>query len=252
MRLSTLEELRHCLQDHTAPHSIVPADFNDVEEKHQQQEDLNKDELVIHALSCVPVGCGPTLELLQELNAMELLKFIGLKQFIFPADAPREDNLVTITADVKAAVSKRELAKLDAVLLHAYSTYRPQPIETLTCIQQVTASCVARKQLISKVKFIPRSSPKDEGIFGTFWRPNLLKDTPKYVDAVLDRLHEFRTRREDATVLTKAAQFWMTAAPLIRKTISSKRNHMSQEMKRDVMIGKRIMKLICITFIGYE
>lgn len=230
-----MEELRQSLQDHTLPHSIVPVDHDN-----EEQQDLNKDELVIHALSCVPVGSGPKLELLQKLNAMELLKFICLKDSIFPANCVREENLVTVTSAVSAAAKKIELAKLDAVLLRVYANYDPKATTTDDDLGLIMLdiSWFVRKHMISKVKFIPRSSLKDEGTFGTFWRPNLVQDTPKYVDSVLDILRKFHTRREDATVLTKAAHFWMNAAPLIRKMISEKRSSMSKLMKQDAMMGK--------------
>jgi len=98
MGLSTLDELRQCLKEYTTPHHMLPFSNDDEEQQHDGQG-LNKDELIMHALSCLTVASGPNREILQQVDVFELLKFISLKDSIFPATGAELGNAVVVSAD---------------------------------------------------------------------------------------------------------------------------------------------------------
>ena len=135
------------------------------------------------------------------------------------------------------SVSGSSNGSLGYIQLDAYSS-DPKTLFDLHDSQVQNISRIVRTQVFSRVKFLPKSGKEHEKIFGTFWRPDLLVNTPKYVDAVLDNFTDLKHRREDEMQLTDAVHFWMKASTLVRQVILDRRSNVTQRMKRELVIGK--------------
>jgi hypothetical protein len=132
--------------------------------------------------------------------------------------------------------SLSSVANLRDVLMRVYNTEDVSP--RFSGVHKDTISRIVKTQIAPKLKFIPKSSTTDEKRFGSFWRPDLLQDTPKFVDAILDNFPDFADRRENEQILVNAAKFWMTSAPLIKKVLLDRRSNVTQRIKKDILCGK--------------
>jgi len=56
-------------------------------------------------------------------------------------------------------------------------------------------------------------------IFGSFWKPDLLGNMPKYIDAILDNFAELKQKKDDKYLLIAAIHFWMNASYLVWQVI---------------------------------
>jgi hypothetical protein len=87
---------------------------------------------------------------------------------------------------------------------------------------------------LGKLKFVQQK--KD---FGSFWKPDLLKDTLPYVDVFLDSYGtKYLDRNSNENTLVSAAELWKAAAPAIKKMIDNHQSAVAQKMKVDIMTGK--------------
>jgi hypothetical protein len=130
------------------------------------------------------------------------------------------------------------------VQLDAYTVHPKELIELHDTLKN-NISRIVRSQVFPRVKFLPKSGKEHEKIFGSFWRPDLLVNTPKYVDVILDNFGDLKQRREDESILTDAVQFWVMAAPMVRQVILDRRSNVTQRMKRELVIGKSYNALLC-------
>jgi hypothetical protein len=114
---------------------------------------------------------------------------------------------------------------------------------SLTTVDKSCISEVTKKHILGKLKFVQQK--KD---FGSFWKPDLLKDTLPYVDVFLDSYGtKYLDRKSNENTLVSAAELWKAAAPVIKKMIDNHRSAVAQKMKVDIMTGKNT---ICINFIS--
>jgi hypothetical protein len=123
------------------------------------------------------------------------------------------------------------------VQLDAYSV-DPKELLDLHDSHIHTLSRIVRTQVFPRVKFLPKSGKEHEKIFGSFWKPDLLVNTPSYVDAILDNFPELKQRREDESQLIDAVHFWIKGSTLVRQVILDRRSNVTQRMKRELVIGK--------------
>jgi hypothetical protein len=122
------------------------------------------------------------------------------------------------------------------IQLDAYNV-DPKELFDLHDTQKDAISRIVRAQVFPRVKFLPKSGKVHEKIFGTFWKPDLLVNTPRYIDAILDNFPDLKQRREDELQLTDAVHFWMKASPMVRQVILDRRSNVTQRMKRELVIG---------------
>ena len=120
--------------------------------------------------------------------------------------------------------------------LDAYNVHHKELIELNNTLKN-NISRIVRSQVFPRVKFLPKSGKEHEKMFGSFWRPDLLVNMPKYVDVILDNFGDLKQRREDESILTDAVQFWVIAAPMVRQVILDRRSNVTQRTKRELVIG---------------
>jgi len=100
-------------------------------------------------------------------------------------------------------------------------------------------SNITKKHILGKLKFV--QNKKD---YGSFWKPDLLKDTPPYVDVFLNAYGaKYYDRKNNESTLRRAAELWRAAAPVIKKMIDNHQAAVAQKMKIDVMTGKIIVEV---------
>jgi hypothetical protein len=122
------------------------------------------------------------------------------------------------------------------VQLDAYNI-DPKELVELHDTEKNNISRIVRSQIFPKVKFLNKSGKEHEKMFGSFWRPDLLVNTPPYIDAILDNFGDLKHRRDDESILTDAVQFWVMAAPTVRQVILDRRSNVTQRMKKELVIG---------------
>lgn len=121
---------------------------------------------------------------------------------------------------------------LKGVMLECYNNTVAS--HTLTGEDKSHISEVTKKHILGKLKFV--QIKKD---FGSFWKPDLLRDTPPYVDIFLNAYGaKYHDRKTNEISLRRAAELWKAAAPFIKKMIDNHRAAVAQKMKTDVMTGK--------------
>ncbi len=121
---------------------------------------------------------------------------------------------------------------LKGVMLERYNNTVPS--HTLTTNDKSTITDVTKKHILGKLKFV--QNKKD---FGTFWKPDLLKDTPPYVDVFFNAYgSKYHDRKTNETTLVWAAELWKASAPVIKKMIDNHRSAVAQKMKTDIVTGK--------------
>jgi hypothetical protein len=74
----------------------------------------------------------------------------------------------------------------------------PKSLYKLQDSQKEYRSRIVRTQIFSKVKFLPKSGKEHEMlVWGSFWKPDLLENTPGYIDAILDNYSSDLKRRRE-------------------------------------------------------
>ena len=163
-----------------------------------------------------------------------------------PPLPPAPNAVVASPADGSPLSSLSSASNLKDVLMRFYSTEHlcPKP----TGFRKDSISRIVKTQIVPKLKFIPMSSSKDEKKFGSFWRPDLVENTPKFVDVILDNFPEFRHRTQDESTLVTAAKFWVSSAPLIKQVLLDRRSNVTQRIKKDILVGKKLNfeSVLCI------
>jgi hypothetical protein len=72
----------------------------------------------------------------------------------------------------------------------------------------------------------------------SFWQPNLLHDTPLYVDAFFDAYgNRYKDRRTNDIVLVDAVRLWKAATPRLKKFVDNHRAGVAQRLKSDIITG---------------
>jgi hypothetical protein len=126
---------------------------------------------------------------------------------------------------------------LNYIQLDAYNV-DPLMLHDLHDTQKDAISRIVRGQIFSKVKFLPKSGKAHEKVLGSFWKPDLVADTPKYIDAILDNFPDLKLRKNDETHLVNAVHFWMKASTMVRQVVLDRRSNVTQRLKRELVIGK--------------
>jgi hypothetical protein len=126
---------------------------------------------------------------------------------------------------------------LKGVMLECYNNSAAS--HTLTGEDKSNITDVTKKHILGKLKFVQNN--KD---FGSFWKPDLLKDTQPYVDVFFNSYgSKYHDRKTNESTLRRAAELWKAAAPVIKKMIDNHRAAVAQKMKTDVMTGKIIVEV---------
>lgn len=124
------------------------------------------------------------------------------------------------------AISARE--RLLRIYTDKDSSYK------LTTYDKTNIADVTKDNILGRIKFI-----LPDRKFTSFWQPDLLTNTPPYVDAFFEAYgYRFVNRKTDVNVLEQAAELWKAAAPRIKKIIDNHRSGVAQKMKSDVLQGK--------------
>jgi hypothetical protein len=136
-------------------------------------------------------------------------------------------------SDGEASRDSLAYVQLEAYNVDAKSLYNLQES------QKEYLSRIVRTQIFSKVKFLPKSGNEHEKVFGSFWKPNLLENTPGYIDAILDNYSDLKLRtKKDVFQLTGAVHLWLSASSLVQQVILDRRSNVTQRMKRELVVGK--------------
>jgi hypothetical protein len=106
----------------------------------------------------------------------------------------------------------------------------------LTKYDNTNIAEVTKLHILGRIKFV-----LPDRKFTSFWQPDLLTNTPPYVDAFFDSYgYRFSNRKQDDAVLEQAAELWKAAAPRIKKIVDNHRSSVAQKMKSDIMKGRTI------------
>ena len=106
-------------------------------------------------------------------------------------------------------------------------------VHELSKLDKTNIAEVAKQHVIGRMKFV-----LPDRKFPSFWQPDLLVNTPGYVDAFFDSYgYRYSTRKNDAVVLEQAAELWKAAAPKIKKIVDNHRSSVAQKMKTDILKG---------------
>jgi hypothetical protein len=127
-------------------------------------------------------------------------------------------------------------ATLAYIQLEEYNV-DPKELTELHDTHKDAISRIVRNQVFSRVKFLNKSGKEHEKVFGSFWKPDLLVNTPQYVDVILNNFPDLKRRKKDELQLTDAVHFWMKASTVVRQVILDRRSNVTQRLKREVVIG---------------
>jgi hypothetical protein len=87
----------------------------------------------------------------------------------------------------------------------------------LTKYDKITIGDFTKDHILGRIKFI-----LPDRKFPSFWQPDLLTDTPIYVDALFESFgSRNQNRRLNDMVLEQAAELWKAAAPVIKKIVDN-------------------------------
>jgi hypothetical protein len=134
------------------------------------------------------------------------------------------------------------------LMLHVYT--EKSSSHTLSKLDKVNIAQAAKEFVVGRIKFI-----LPERKFQSFWQPNLLTNTPSYVDSFFAMYgSKYRDRKVHNQVLEQALQLWKAAAPKFKKIIDNHRSGVAQKMKSDILTGESLVCLVllasvlCITY----
>jgi hypothetical protein len=109
----------------------------------------------------------------------------------------------------------------------------------LTNHDKMNIAEAAKNFVVGRIKFI-----LPDRKFQSFWQPDLLTNTPSYVDAFFDMYgNKYRDRKVNDNVLAPALELWKAAAPKIKKIVDNHRSGVAQKMKSDILTGKSLFCL---------
>ena len=105
---------------------------------------------------------------------------------------------------------------------------------TLSNLDKVNIAESAKTFVVGRIKYIlPHRK------FQSFWQPDLLTNTPSYVNAFFDMYgSKYRDRKVNNQVLEQALELWKAAAPKFKKIVDNHRSGVAQKMKSDILTGK--------------
>jgi len=136
-------------------------------------------------------------------------------------------NPVTQLAGVTGSPALNSREKLLRIYTEKASSH------VLTKYDNTNIAEVTKLHVIGRIKFV-----LPDRKFTSFWQPDLLTNTPPYVDAFFDSYgYRFSNRKINDAVLEEAAELWKAAAPRIKKIVDNHRSGVAQKMKSDVMKG---------------
>jgi hypothetical protein len=145
----------------------------------------------------------------------------------------------TVTVDNGGATHVSPLTSSTAqkskeLLLRIYTEKESR--HDLTKYDKITIGDFTKDHILGRMKFI-----LPDRKFPSFWQPDLLTDTPRYVEALFESFgSRYQARRLNDTVLEQAAELWKAAAPIIKKIVDNHRSGVAQKMKSDILTGKTI------------
>jgi hypothetical protein len=146
-------------------------------------------------------------------------------------------------SDEDQSISGSSSGTLPYIQLEAYNV-DPKEILDLNDTHKDAISRIVRNQVFSRVKFLNMSGKEHEKIFGSFWKPDLLVNTPKYIDVVLDNFPDLKRRKQDELQLTDAVHFWMKASVVVRQVVLDRRSNVTQRLKRELVVGKHVIQAL--------
>ncbi len=138
----------------------------------------------------------------------------------------------TQVSGITESTQCNELVAREGLMLKIYSN--TMICHNLNSHDKTNISETTKKHLLGKLKFI-----QTEKNYPSFWQPNLLYDTPSYVDALFDSYGlKYKDRKSNDVTLSEATELWKAAATMIKKIVDNHRAAVAQKMKIDVMTGK--------------
>jgi hypothetical protein len=140
----------------------------------------------------------------------------------------RNGGTSTPISDLSAGT---DAAAREGLMLRAYSD--TATTHKLSTYDETAIKDTVKKHVVSVVKFV-----KSERSYPSFWLPNLLQDTPSYVNAFFDYYgNKYKDRKTNEACLLEAVRLWKAAAPKFKKHIDNHRAGVAQKMKADIMPG---------------
>jgi hypothetical protein len=144
-----------------------------------------------------------------------------------------ENGGLTQVSPLTSSTAQRSRELLLRVYLEKASRH------ALTKQDNMNIAEAAKDHVLGRIKFI-----LPDRMFPSFWQPDLLTDTPPYVDAFFAYYgSRYSQRRVNDTVLEQAAELWKAAAPKIKKIVDNHRSGVAQKMKSDILTGKTIQNV---------
>lgn len=133
---------------------------------------------------------------------------------------------------VSAITDNTDQVAREGLMLRTYSDNSTSYI--LTSHDKTNIKDVSKKHLVTKVKFI-----LSDRVYPSFWQPDLLNNTPPYVDAFFAAYgNKYKDRKTNDTILVEAVRLWKAAAPKLKKDVDNHRAALAQKMKADIMAGE--------------
>jgi hypothetical protein len=131
----------------------------------------------------------------------------------------------------------------EGLMLRSYSDVASS--HEITSYDKTNIKDTAKKHMLHIVKFVLSSDTRK---YPSFWQPNLLNDTPHYVDAFFDSYgNRYKDRRTHDIVLVDAVRLWKAAAPRFKKYVDNHRAGVAQRMKSDIITGGFMKCILYIT-----
>jgi hypothetical protein len=150
--------------------------------------------------------------------------------------------MVTTTSDATqisgitgsiASQNSSQVAR-ESLMLRTYTNKETSHV--LSNYDKANIAEAAKKYLVGRLKFI-----LPDRKFPSFWQPDLLRDTPRYVDAFFDSYGtKYKDRNTNNSTLVEAIELWKAAAPRMKKIVDNHRSSVAQKMKLDIMAGKNV------------
>jgi hypothetical protein len=141
---------------------------------------------------------------------------------------PAENSQLSPVTDISPASA----IALRGAMLETYNNVKSSHV--LTTADKSHINKEIKKDILGKLKFVQQKKN-----FGSFWKPDMLKDTPAYVDTFLDSYgSKYQDRKMSQHTLVQAVELWKASAPFLKKLIDNHRSAVAQKMKTDILTGK--------------
>ena len=149
-------------------------------------------------------------------------------------------TLASVATPVSGMTNTTVSVVREGLMLRTYSDMAE--VHALNSLDKANIRETAKKHLVGVVKFV-----LPDKTYPSFWQPDLLNNTPSYVDAFFDTYGtRFKDRKIDDRVLVDAVRLWKAAAPKLKKDVDNHRASVAQRMKADVMVGELLSDNVCI------